>query len=132
MFRQHVGHQCFIPAPHLIYFLLLLVDLNFPQEQGAGELLHLQAAAGIDVSIRQAVFVFACQIRGETVALKTNWKTSNKQTYMSGKIIEADHHNEDHNCHCELGWHQIRPAKNNIEIFNIPAATLQSLHVMLR
>lgn len=36
------------------------------------------------------------------------------QTYVSGEIIEADHHDEDHNCHCELGGHLVRPAKENI------------------
>lgn len=28
---------------------------------------------------------------------------------MSGEIIEADHHNEDHDCHCDLGRHHVRP-----------------------
>lgn len=66
VFRQHVGHQCFIPAPHLVHFLLLLVDLNFPQEQGAGKLFHLQAAAGTGISIQIAVYVFVCVMREET------------------------------------------------------------------
>lgn len=30
MFRQHVGHQCFIPASHLIHFLLLFMNFNLP------------------------------------------------------------------------------------------------------
>lgn len=39
----------------------------------------------------------------------------NKQTltYMSGEIIEAAHHNENHNCHFELGGHLIWSKKNN-------------------
>lgn len=46
MFRKHVGHQGFVPPPHLIHLLLLLVDLEFPQEQGTGQLLHLQTEGG--------------------------------------------------------------------------------------
>lgn len=34
-------------------------------------------------------------------------RTQQTLTYMSGEIIEADHHNEDHNCHCELGGNQV-------------------------
>lgn len=41
MFRQHVGHQSFIPAPHFIHLLLLLMDFNLPEEKRAGQLLHL-------------------------------------------------------------------------------------------
>lgn len=32
-------------------------------------------------------------------------------TYMSGEVIEADHHNEYHNCHCELGGNHVRARK---------------------
>lgn len=40
--------------------------------------------------------------------------TLKMQTYMSGEVIEADHHDEDHNCHCELGRHQVGPAENKV------------------
>lgn len=33
---QHVSDQRFVPAPHLIHLLLLLMDLNLPQEQSTG------------------------------------------------------------------------------------------------
>lgn len=47
-----------------------------------------------------------------------------KQTYMSREIIEAGHHDEDHKCHCELGRHQVRPAKSNTRISHISGARL--------
>lgn len=46
MFGQHVGHQRFVPSSHLINLLFLLVDLDFPQEQGSGKFLHLQTTEG--------------------------------------------------------------------------------------
>lgn len=51
MFRQHVGHQSFIPASHLIDLLLLLVDFNLPQEQSPGQFLHLQFTTGTIIII---------------------------------------------------------------------------------
>lgn len=55
MFRQHVGHQCFIPASHLVHFLLLFMDLNLPQEQGSGELLHLNNRTRLMLAFDQYV-----------------------------------------------------------------------------
>lgn len=40
---QHVGDQGLVPAPHLVDPLLLVVDIDLPEEEGPGQLLHLQA-----------------------------------------------------------------------------------------
>lgn len=39
---EHVGDQGLVPAPHLVDPLLLVVDVDFPKEEGPGQLLHLQ------------------------------------------------------------------------------------------
>lgn len=33
-----------------------------------------------------------------------------KITYMPGKVVEADHHDEDHHRHCIFGWHEVYSA----------------------
>lgn len=39
--RQHVGDEGLIPAPHLVDPLLLVMDIDLPEEEGPGQLLHL-------------------------------------------------------------------------------------------
>lgn len=39
--RQHVGDQGLVPASHFVDPLLLVVDLNFPQEERPRQFLHL-------------------------------------------------------------------------------------------
>lgn len=41
MLWQHVGDQGFVPAPHLVHALFLIVDINLPHKQSPGQLLHL-------------------------------------------------------------------------------------------
>lgn len=38
---QHVGDKGLVPAPHLIDPLLLVMDIDLPEEEGPGQLLHL-------------------------------------------------------------------------------------------
>lgn len=44
--REHVGHQGLVPAAHLGHALLLVVDVDLPQEQGPGQLFHLGIHGG--------------------------------------------------------------------------------------
>lgn len=55
VFRQHVGDQGFVPASHLVNLLLLLMDLNLPQEQSASELFYLHNTTKTRVGIKPHV-----------------------------------------------------------------------------
>lgn len=60
MLGQHVGDKGFVPTPHLIDPLLLVMDINLPEEERPGQLFHLQA--GGDGCSRASLALGACQL----------------------------------------------------------------------
>lgn len=57
---QHVGDKGLVPAPHLIDPLLLVVDIDLPEEECPGQLFYLQA--GGDGCSRASPALGACQL----------------------------------------------------------------------